>query len=55
MHTSCLDRMMSSRLFHLARGMYRRVLQSVSMGSIFKTTSNFHFIFNYKELLLLLE
>ena len=29
--------------------------ESVSTRSIFKTTSNFHFIFNYKELLLLLE
>ena len=43
-HTSCLDRMMSSRLFRLARGVYRRVLQSVSTRRIFKTTTNFHFI-----------
>ena len=40
-HTSCLDRMTSSCLFRLARGVYRRVLQS-STCSIFKTTSNFH-------------
>ena len=28
-HTSCLDRMMSSRLFHLAHGVYRRVFYCV--------------------------
>ena len=54
-HTSCPDRLTSSRLFRLACGVYRRVLQSVSTQSIFKTTTNFHFSFNYKELLLLLE
>ena len=35
MHTSCLDRMMSSRLFRLARGVYRRVLQRVFQREVF--------------------
>ena len=53
-HTSCLDRMTSSRLFRLVRGVYRRVLQ-VEREDFLKTTTNFYFIFTYKEHLLLLE
>ena len=34
-HTSCLDRMTSSRLFRLARGVYRRVLQRVFQREVF--------------------
>ena len=35
MHTSCLDRMTSSRLFCLTRGVYRRVLQRVFQCEVF--------------------
>ena len=34
-HTPCLDRMTSSRLFRLARGVYRGVLQRVFQREIF--------------------
>ena len=51
MHTSCLDRMTSSRLFCLARGVYRRVLQRVFQREVFlrhhQTFILFSFIKNF--------
>ena len=44
-HTSCLDRMTSSRLFRLARECTNVFAESVSTQSFVKTTTNFHFIF----------
>ena len=55
-HTSCLDRMTSRRLFRLARectDVFFAVC--VCNARILRTTTNFHFIFYYKEYLLLLE
>ena len=55
MHTSCVDRMMSSGLFLFGAAVYRRVFCCVEECLNFKTTLFIDILFYFNNFILLLE